>query len=96
MLPHDTQTAGGPSAHRGPSAVSRPRTVQESPRPSPTVLKSAKNARFGGRRTSAHARSDALLPCDTWPAGGPRPSRAPTAIARTCAVKDSCCCLEPY
>ena len=65
MLPHDTQTAGGPSAHRGPSAVSRPRTVQGFPRLSPTVLKSGKNARFGGRRTSARARSGALLPRDT-------------------------------
>ena len=82
MLPHDTQMAGGPSAHRGPSAVSRPCTVQGFPRPSPTVLKSAKNARFGDRRTSARARDGALLPRDTRPAAGPRPTRAPTVIAR--------------
>ena len=82
MLPHDTQTAGGPSAHRGPSAVSRPRTVQGFPRPSPTVLKSAKNARFGGRRTSARVRDGALLPRDPRPAAGPRPTRAPTITAR--------------
>ena len=94
LLLRETHPVGRPRAARAPSAVARPPAGLLNS----AVWHCTKTRVFQYECASKQACtwSREPLPRDTQPAGRPRATRAPSAIARTCAVQDSCCCLEPY
>ena len=94
LLLRETRPAGRPRAARAPSVVARPP-------PDCLILLSGivletRVFQYECASKQACTWSREPLPRDTQPAGRPRATRASSAIARTCAVQDSCCCLELY